>query len=88
MSYASIVEMATNTSLHNRVQACAAEQNVPDPVSWTSTNMWALAASPGWATKWDTAKDSFNENQNPDFGERSDVISDGDILAAVQAKLT
>lgn len=85
MSYNSIAEMASNVSLTNRISACAAEQNIDNPSGWTGQHMWRIVASPNWGAQWDYAKDTWQVNANPDFGARTDVISDGDILSAVQA---
>lgn len=85
MSYRSIVDMALSASLRDRLRACAAEQGEASPEVWVGQHMWALAASPGWATKWDSAKVGLTIDQNPDLGARDDVITDADVLAAVQA---
>jgi hypothetical protein len=85
MSYSSIVEMANSESLRSRITAAAAAQEVPNPDQWIYGVAWQVAASPGWDTKWDSAKSSYNINENPDVGARTDVISDADILAAITA---
>lgn len=85
MTYSSIVEMAQSQSLSQRIAACAAQEEIAEPQGWVATNMWRLAASPGWAEKWDYAKGTYAKDKNPDTGDRPDVISDEDILAAVQA---
>lgn len=87
MAYNSIIEMAVSQSLTSRIAASAAEQGVDDPLGWAQTYRWVLAASPGWATSWDSAKAAETINQNPDTGQRDDVITDAMILAAVQALL-
>lgn len=87
MSYQAIMSMAQSGALRERVMACAAEQGEADPPGWSTTNMWKIAASPGWADKWSYAVDALTVNQNPELGARTDVISDEDILAAVQAVL-
>ena len=85
MSYSSIVEMASSKSLKSRVVAAAAEQGISGPVMWVEAHIWETAASPNWATQWDYARGTYQVNANPDFGARTDVISDADILSAVQA---
>lgn len=85
MSYNSIREMAASSSLLSRVAAAAAQEGTDSPVAWANSNMWKLAASPGWDDQWDYAKATATPNVNPDTGARTDVISDSDILAAVQA---
>lgn len=85
MSYSSIAEMAASKSLLARIAACAASEGVFGPIAWANGNMWEIVASPGWGDKWAYASDNWQVNANPDFGARTDVISDGDVLAAVQA---
>jgi hypothetical protein len=85
MTYRAIVEMARSVSLQQRCAAAAAEQGVTSPDQWVTMRIWQFAASPGWADKWQYATDEITINQQPDLGIRDDVISDGDILAAVQA---
>jgi hypothetical protein len=85
VSYSSIVEMATSSSLRGRLTAAVAGEGIDNPEQWTATNVWKLVASPGWADAWQFATDNYQVNANPDFGARIDVISDNDVLAAVQA---
>lgn len=85
MSYSSIVEMASSEGLIGRLIACAADEGVDYPEQWTRANTWKLAATTGWGAKWDSALASPSPNVNPDTGARNDVITDQDILAAVQA---
>lgn len=91
MSYLTMMDTANSYTLQQRVQAAAAQEAAANDVdlpggvaAWTLNHMLALAASNGWADKWAYAKDTETVNHNPDTGARSDVISDGDILAAVQ----
>lgn len=85
MSYASIVEMANSGSLRSRVTACVAQEGIDNPEQWTASNIWKIVSQPGWADDWDYTKGTYNVNNNPDTGARSDVIDDAQILAAVQA---
>ena len=85
MSYSSIAEMVDSQSLRSRIVACVAQEGITNPVEWTASNMWKIAAAPGWADDWDYAVNTATPNVNPDTGARNDVISDADILAAVQA---
>ncbi len=86
MAYTDIVEMATNATLRTRFAAAAAAEGEDDPSRWAADNAWHLAASPGWADAWAYAEDTATVNQNPDTGMRNDVITDGMILSAVQAR--
>lgn len=84
MAYADIVEMARSQSLMSRVAACAAAEGIDNPQDWAMQRAWKVAASAGWADKWTYAVDTYKADFNPDTGARPDVISDADILSAVQ----
>lgn len=84
-NYNRVVEMAKDRDLLERIAAAAAEQGQEAPDQWAAYNMWKIAASPGWADSWDYALRAYNVNQNPNTGQRDDVITDQAILAAVQA---
>lgn len=85
MSYTSIRDIATDGSLMSRITAAAAIEGIDNPESWVNSRMWQFAAQPSWGDKWAYAQDTYQVNANPDLGARDDVISDADILAAVQA---
>lgn len=88
MTYSSIRAIATDGSLMGRITAAAAVEGIDNPDSWVAARMWKFAAQPGWGDKWDYANGTYQVNANPDVGARDDVISDTDILAAVQALKT
>ena len=83
-NYSAVAAMAGSLSLRDRVAACAAQEGKSNPVIWAQEHMWAIAASPSWDETWQYAVDTYNVNQNPDTGSRTDVISDAMILTAVQ----
>ena len=85
MSYRSVVEMAQSQSLRERITAAVAAEGISNPEAWTASNMWAIVSAPGWGDQWAYASDTYQVNANPDYGARTDVISDQDILSAVQA---
>jgi hypothetical protein len=85
MSYTSVVEMANSSSLIGRLTAGAAGESIANPEQWTRTYLWKLVSSPGWSDQWQYATDTSTVNTNPDLGIRNDVISDGNILSAIQA---
>lgn len=85
MTYNTIVTIATSETLLNRVAAAAAAEGEPGPHDWAYTHQWVLAAQPGWDTAWESAQSTMTVNDNPDLGERDDVITDGMILASVQS---
>lgn len=88
MSYSSIVEMSQSASLQMRIVAAAAAEGTANPYEWVSSRMWEFATQPSWDDSWDYAKGVYTPQFNPDMGARPDVISDANILAAVQAIAT
>ena len=80
MSYADVAAMAADPGLADRIKGCTATQGIGDADSWWYTHRWLLAASPGWAEAWAYARSSGKES----IGLDEAVITDGDILAAVQ----
>lgn len=86
MTYQSVVEMASSQSLLARVVAAAAGEDVAEPLTWAQRNIWQVVSEPGWADAWDYARDTTNDDVNPDTGKRPGVINDTMILAAVQAR--
>lgn len=81
MSYISVANMAEDTALRRRITACVATQDESEPETWAMVHRWELAAQPGWAEKWDAAQ--AGDIANP--GADPSVITDADILSAVQA---
>lgn len=94
-SYYTISQIAGNGAMHQRLCACATQQqilgNVPgieEPIQWVSANSYVWASSPGWAEKWDYATQTHPPVEGApmyDPGIDAAVITDGDILATVQA---
>lgn len=84
MSYNTQAALAVDPDIRNRVAACAATQGMPSPVQWADTYLWRLSGSPGWDDAYAYAVAS--DNARPGYDEA--VITDGMILAAVQAVLT
>lgn len=81
MSYQTIALIAQDADLRQRLIACAAEQaKNTTPGHWIDQRLWLLAATPGWGDKWASAL----AGSNPRPGWDESVITDGDILAAVQ----
>ena len=80
MSYADVAAMAADPGLADRIKGCAATEGILDADAWWYTHRWLLAASPGWAEAWAYARSSGKES----IGLDEAVITDGDILAAVQ----
>lgn len=86
MTYSTIGKIASSQGFNRRVSASAAQELPEDQnvSNWVFTNIWRVAAAPGFADAWETAEDTATDNTNPDIGARDDVITDGQILAAVQ----
>jgi hypothetical protein len=84
MGYLEIKKMADSSRLRDRLNACAAEQ-ITDPnieiENWVGQRLWHIVSAPGWGDKWASAEVSDPGN---DLGGRTDVITDGDILAVIQ----
>lgn len=87
MALQHIVLAATDSDLTSRIAACAiGEPNFPpdtDPVTWAAEHRWWFASRPGWGDKFDSAIQTGIGRP----GWEGSVVSDADILAAVQAKL-
>lgn len=82
MTYKTVADIADSPSLRRRITACAAQQAKPDPEAWTLKYHWYLAASPGWAEAWESY---LAGGPAGDPGSDETVITDGMILAAVEA---
>lgn len=80
MSLRAIVEMSSSPSLMDRVAAAMATLGIHNPREVLISRQQAIAATPGWAGVWQMAVDNYDINQNPDFGARTDVITDEMIL--------
>lgn len=87
MSLNTINDMRNSNSLRQRIVAAASKAGVLIAEQWSADNMLPIVTSPGWEASWDYAVDNATRNVNPDTGYRDDVISDGDIAAAVQARI-
>jgi hypothetical protein len=83
MSYSTQSELARDNSVLMRVSACASTCGVKNPQSWAWEHQWELSAQPGW----DTAYSYALANNKTDVGNDESVITDGMILAAVEAIL-
>jgi len=91
-SYYAISQIANDSFMHGRLIACTTQQQhlgnvviVGDAGVWVSTNRYLWAASPSWGEKWDYALASHPNDTTYSPGADSAVITDGDILATVQA---
>jgi hypothetical protein len=97
-SYLAISAIANDDYMKERVTACATQQwhlgnvdlgvdgnNAYNVGQWVETNRYLWAASPQWGEKWKYALDSHPDEPDYEPGQDEAVITDGDILATVQA---
>jgi hypothetical protein len=86
MAYADQALLSRDLDFVDRISAAAAVEVEPNPTppdQWGRTNVWWIAAAPGFADKYASALASGVERP----GNDPSVIADADILAAVQALL-
>jgi hypothetical protein len=83
MAYTDQADLAVDVDFQRRLAACGSteldlEQN---PLVWASDHQWTVAAAPGFADAYASAVASGVPNPGKDPA----VISDAQILSAVQA---
>jgi hypothetical protein len=88
MAYYDIALLAGDGDFLNRVAAAYATETVSDldaenPMSWASFHAWLMAAQPGFGDAYAYAL----ANGNPAPGKDDTVITDEQILSAVQSIL-
>lgn len=83
MSYSTQALLSSDADFRQRLASCAATQGIENPLSWAETNSWMIAAAPGFDGAYESAV--LSGLSRP--GDRADVITDGQILSAVQAFL-
>ncbi|MET0785603.1 MAG: hypothetical protein ABWY25_02730 [Paenisporosarcina sp.] len=87
MAYSDQALLSQDNDFIFRVAACAAvEIELVDkqPIQWTNENIWFIAAAPGFADQYASALAANIIRP----GNDQSVISDNEILAAVQARET
>ncbi|HEY7418457.1 MAG TPA: hypothetical protein VH593_24975 [Ktedonobacteraceae bacterium] len=97
-SYLAISEIANDVNMQERMKAATTQQwhlgnvNLGDTTDsaytvalWVTNNCYLWAASPGWGEKWTYAQDTHTDDPDYEPGKDEAVITDGDILATVQA---
>jgi hypothetical protein len=80
MAYSDIALLAADNDFIQRTRACASTEGIADPVSWSNDNQWQMAGTPGFGDKYSYAIATGVDRPGYD----PSVISDGDILSAVQ----
>jgi hypothetical protein len=85
VAYFDVYSMTQSGSLRGRLSAAAStEPDGPaDPEGWANEHRWEIVSAPGWGDAWASAVAA----DNPDPGADPGVITDGMILAEVQAVL-
>lgn len=81
MSFRNQANISDDYYLHRRIAACAAQEGIASPAEWVRERAWTFSAQPGWGAAYETAV----LNGDTTAGNSDDVITDGMILAAVQA---
>lgn len=82
MAYYDVARLANDSAFLSRVAACrVAEVPDNDPWSWVNEHTWQLAGQPGFGDAYGYAINTGNPNPGSDPA----VITDGQILSAVQA---
>ena len=75
--------LAFDPDFTRRTAACVSNEIDDEPGAWTDAHRWQMAAAPGFADAYSSAIASGV----PDPGRDPSVISDAQILSAVQALL-
>lgn len=81
MSYWTQAVIAADQDLLLRATACTAREGIANPQGWAYAFAWELSAQPGWVEAYASAIAGSVEMP----GRDESVITDGMILAAVQA---
>jgi hypothetical protein len=96
-TYLAISQIANDQYMTERMNSAATQQwhlesvdlgqygNNPYNVTmWVKDNRYLWASSPSWGEKWDYALASHPDQPDYEPGKDAAVITDADILAAVQ----
>jgi hypothetical protein len=78
--------LSRDEQFRDRIAACAAVElptSDVQPLRWADTHQWQIAAAPGFADAYASALAA----SVPDPGKDPAVISDAQILSAVQAEI-
>jgi len=83
MSYNAQAQLSQDGDFRNRIAACAAVEtdNEIQATAWADKNIWQVSAAPGFADAYASALAGDVERPGADEA----VITDGQILSAVQA---
>lgn len=81
MAYSDVALLTSDNDFIQRIRACVSSEGETDPINWTADHIWQMAGMPGFGDKYASA--ILNGIARP--GNDQSVISDGDILSAVQS---
>lgn len=81
MAFSDVALLARDNDFLLRITACASQEGEIDPQTWANEHMWRMAGMPDFGDKYAYAL--ANGVTRP--GNDQSVISDHDILAAVQS---
>lgn len=81
MAFSDIALLSSDSDFIQRTRACVSTEGEADPVGWAQDHQWQMAGTPGFGDKYASA--IANGIVRP--GNDQSVISDPDILSAVQA---
>jgi hypothetical protein len=81
MAFSDIALLSADNDFIMRTRACVATEGEADPIGWSNSHQWQMAATPGFGDKYGYA--ILTGVVRP--GNDPAVLSDGDILSAVQA---
>lgn len=81
MAYYDIALLSADADFIDRHRAAAATEGEADPVDWSQSHQWQMAAVPGFGEKYAYAILTGVEHPGRDQA----VIGDDEILSAVQA---
>ncbi|MET0786515.1 MAG: hypothetical protein ABWY25_07415 [Paenisporosarcina sp.] len=81
MAYSDVALLSADNDFIMRTRAAVAQEGEQDPVQWSTDHQWQMAGMPGFGAKYASALAA--EIERP--GNDQSVISDAEILSAVQA---
>jgi len=84
MAYSDVALLSQDYDFMQRVNACVAAETQDNPTAWTQTHIWVVSSAPGFGDAYASALASSVERPGNDPA----VISDGQILSAVQGIMT
>jgi hypothetical protein len=92
-AYLAISEIANDPPMTERMYAATTQQShlgsvntgTYTAITWVDVNRYVWASSPGWGAAWESALAGHPDEPDYEPGKDPAVITDGMILATVQA---